>query len=128
MRDRPLSQPKTKQSDLRNTSLLNHCSHQYALVDVPIADGLHADPDDTRVGHLLVVDGQHGLRRRGRLRAQDQRGGAEVWMRGAAGGAGQTGRGGHGAGGEILCNVVERAGERLRRKYEDYVPVLIHFP
>lgn len=58
--------------------------HQYALVDVPVADRLHADPDDTRVSDLLVVDRQRGLRRaagRGRrLRVQNQGGGAEVWV------------------------------------------------
>lgn len=31
--------------------------HQYALVDVPIADALHADPDDARVRNLFVVEG-----------------------------------------------------------------------
>lgn len=58
--------------------------HQYALVDVPVADRLHADPDDTRVGDLFVVDRQRGRRRaagRGRgLRVQNQGGGAEVWV------------------------------------------------
>lgn len=38
-------------------------SHQYALVDVSVADALHADPDDARVGNLFVVEGLRGLRR-----------------------------------------------------------------
>lgn len=37
-------------------------SHQYALVDVSVADALHADPDDARIIDLFVVDGQRGLR------------------------------------------------------------------
>lgn len=37
--------------------------HQDALVDVPVADALHTDPDDAGVINLLVVDGQRGLRR-----------------------------------------------------------------
>lgn len=37
--------------------------HQDALVDVPVADALHTDPDDAGVIDLLVVDGQRGLRR-----------------------------------------------------------------
>lgn len=36
---------------------------QYALIDVSIADTLHTDSDDTRVGHLFVVDRQRNLRR-----------------------------------------------------------------
>lgn len=35
--------------------------HQYALVDVPVTDALHADPDDARVGNLFVVKGLRGL-------------------------------------------------------------------
>jgi len=97
------------------------CSHQDALVDAPVAHGLHADPDDTRVGHLPVVDGQPGPRGaagRARLGTQDQGGGAEVRVGGAARGAGETGRGrgGGGAGGEVHCDVVERAREGLREE------------
>lgn len=47
---------------LRNEALHGH-PHQYALVDVSVADTLHADPDDARVIDLLVVDGQRSLRR-----------------------------------------------------------------
>lgn len=98
---------------------------QNAFVDVSIADTLHADPDDAQVGDLLVVDGQRGLRgaagrrrRRRRLGAQQQRGGAEVRMGGAAGGAGQAGRGRrHGA--EILGHVVEGAREGLQLESEE---------
>lgn len=47
---------------LRNEALHSY-PHQYALVDVSVADALHADPDDARVIDLLVVDGQRGLGR-----------------------------------------------------------------
>lgn len=50
------------ENKLRNEALHRH-SHQYALVDVSVADALHADPDDARIIDLLVVDGQSGLRR-----------------------------------------------------------------
>lgn len=49
--------------DFSKTQLQNHRYYQYALVDISIADTLHADPDDTQIGNLFVVDGQHGLRR-----------------------------------------------------------------
>lgn len=105
-------------TDLGNTRIQNHGGYQNALVDVSIADTLHADPDDARVSNLFVVDGQHGLRGaagRWRVGVQNQRRRAEVRMWGAAGGAGKTGGGGgRGAGGEILCNIVKRAWERLR--------------
>ncbi len=125
---------KNRLAGVRKTRLHIHRPYQYALVDVSIADTLHADPNDTRVSDLFVVDGQRGLRGaagRWRLRVQDQRRGAEVRMRGAAGGAGKTGRGGHGAGVEILCNIVKGAWERLREEergkdrgiYEYYVTI-----
>lgn len=132
-------------ADLTNKRLQNHPHpYQYALVDVSVADTLNTDPDDTWVSNLFVVDGQSGLRRaaggqRGqgrRLGVQNQRRRAEVRMWRAAGEAGKTGRGGgHGAGGEILCNIVKRAWERLRegkrgknrRKYEFHVSFLNKF-
>lgn len=38
-----------------------HGPHQYALVDVPVTDALHADPDDARVSNLFVIEGLRGL-------------------------------------------------------------------
>lgn len=55
--------------------------HQYALVDVPVADALHADPDDAGVIDLLVVDGQRGLRGAAGRRAFRRRGGFRVQKR-----------------------------------------------
>lgn len=98
-------------------STKQHCSYQNALVDVSIADGLHADSDYTRVSTLFVVKGQRGRRgaagQRG-LWAQGHRGRAEVRLGRAAGGAGEAGRGGgRRGGGEILCDIAEWARERL---------------
>lgn len=45
-------------NDLRGVVL---AGQQYALVDVPVTDALHADPDDARVGNLFVVEGLRGL-------------------------------------------------------------------
>lgn len=110
---------RKKLADLRKTGLHNQWPHQYALVNVSVADALHTDPDDACVSNLLVVDGQRGRRRaagwrqRRGVRVQNQRGRAEVWVWGAARGPGQSGTGG-GHGGEILCNVVKRAWQRLR--------------
>ena len=119
-----------KKKKKKITKLQNHHPHQYALVDVASADALHTDPDDTWVSNLFVVDGQRSLRRAAggwwRLSTRNQRRRAEVRVRGAAGGAGQTGgKGRHG--GEILCNIVKGAWERLRerkRKYKNHVPIL----
>ncbi len=44
---------------LKKTLFLSH-THQYAPVHVAIVAELHADPDDARVVHLSVVEGQGG--------------------------------------------------------------------
>lgn len=94
--------------------------HQYALVDVSVADALHTDPDDAWVINLLVVDGQRGRRRAagrwlfggwGWFRVLNRRS-AEVRVWGAARGAGESRTGG-GHRGEVFSNIVQRAWERL---------------
>lgn len=58
-----MNQTENGLTDLRSPRLHNFQPYQYALIDVSIADALHTDPDDTRVGHLFVVDRQRSLRR-----------------------------------------------------------------
>lgn len=89
---------------------------QDAFVDVAVGDALHGDADDAGVGDLFVVErlwsGTGARRGGGGGGTGTQGGGAQVWMgRAAAGGAGQTGRGREH--GEVLGDIVERAGERL---------------
>lgn len=99
-------------NDLRGVVLARQ---QNAFVDVAVADALHTDADDAGVGDLFVVEwlrGRAGTRGRGRFWTGTKRGRTQVWMGRAAGRTGQTRT--WRRHGEVLSDVVEGAGERLK--------------